>query len=58
VWKRVAQNQPMSSFSKNIALIFFYQFVIDGGCDGLGSSELQLLPQTFILFLGFATSVF
>ena len=39
-------------------VVMNYQFDIDGADGGLGSSELQLLPQTFVLFLGFTTPFF
>jgi hypothetical protein len=35
-----------------------YQFEVDGDDGGLGSSDLQFLPQSFVLFLSFLTSFF
>jgi len=53
--------EELVSNAPNLSTIIapIYQFDIDGAADGgLGSNEFQLLPQTFVLFLGFTTSFF
>ena len=53
-----AKSVTLLIFQRKKKVVTNYQFDIDGADSGLGSREFQLLPQTFVFFLGSTTSFF